>query len=119
MSVNWLWSEKIGEVVTEYDYGDDDKRQFTTDLYMGNAYLIMIDEDKEKGTYSVNSFFLDKTHMNRCFGLDKKWETYGDNMFDRGYSKWVKVRVSKEYKHYKEFITAVAQAFDKITIEIY
>lgn len=114
MALTWEWKEKIGEVTLVQKHGEEEK-EFTINLYKGNSYLIMIHEYEEDGKdlYDLYSFFNDKAHMRRCFGLDKKSGV--DNIF----TEWTKVSISKKYRHVKDFVTALAEAFDNITIEIY
>lgn len=119
MALNWLWSDICGEITLEQTQEDGSVKQFPIRLYTGNAYLIMLSENDEDDTYQMYSFFLDKDHAKRCFGLDKKGGNT-ENTFDKGWSRWTKVRLNKaKFSHTKELVTMLAQAFDDITIEIY
>lgn len=60
-------------------------------------------------------FFNDAAHMKACFGLDKRKD--GHNIYA---GEWTKLRINKtKYSHTKELVTALAQAFDDITIEVF
>lgn len=113
MALNWNWNEKCGEITIVNGTG----REFTINLYQGNAYLIMINEFKNEDgedCYDLYSFFSDKEHMRRCFGLDKKSGSY--NIYD----DWKRIRLNKaKFRHTKEFVAAMSEAFDNISIELY
>lgn len=117
MALNWNWNEKIGEL-TITETLNKECREFTYNLYEGNAFLILIrewDEDGEK-MYSMNSFFLDKTHAKNCLGLTKGY----NNILDRRYSTVTKIRINKTVsKNWKDIVMLFAQAFDNIDIQIY
>lgn len=120
MALNWLWNEKCGEATFRDTY-DGDNREYTVNLYVGNAYLIFINEYTEDGVdkYSLSDFWIDKSHMKNCLGLNKK-EGYTENILNKEYRKLVKIRLNKKKcKHFKDIITALIQAFDDITVEIY
>ena len=120
MALNWLWNEKCGEATFSDTYNGDN-REYTVNLYIGNAYLIFINEYTEDGVdkYSLSDFWLDKSHMKNCLGLNKK-EGYTENILNKEYRKLVKIRLNKKKcKHFKDIITALVQAFDDITVEIY
>ena len=122
MSLNWLWKDKCGEATLVQSIKDRGDKEFTLNLYEGNAFLIFIDEYEQDGRnmYSLWTFWADKIHMKRCLGLDKKWETYGKNMYEEGYQRITKIRLNKaKCSHYKDIVTAMAQAFDQIEIEVY
>lgn len=122
MALNWLWENKCGEATFRTELNDK-VEEYTVSLYEGNAFLIFVYEYEENGQnlYTVQEFFVDKAHMNRCLGIDKKdEESYGYNMFSSGYRKLTKIRLNKEKsRNYKEIVKAFIQAFDEITVEIY
>ena len=124
MSLNWSWNEKVGEATFCQNY-DGEQKTYTVNLYVGNAYLIFIYEFNEDGQdrYSLSSFFADKTHMNRCLGIDKKYKaTYGDNMYEKPHERMTTIRLNKaklNSTQLKEIVTAFSQAFDDINIQIY
>lgn len=116
MALNWRWEEKCGEAVIQQG-----EKEFTVDLYQGNAFLIFIYEYQEDGQnmYQLYNFWADKQHMKNCLGLNQK-EGYGDNMFGSPDCKLVSVRINKEkYRYTKDLILALIQAFDDLTIELY
>ena len=123
MSLNWNWKDKCGEVTYFENYPDSEPRTYTVNLYEGNAYLIFIYEYEEngEGMYTLNNFWCDKTHMNRCLGIDKKYKsTYGKNMYENPYSRLTKIRLNKaKCSNAKEIIKAMVEAFDNLEIEIY
>lgn len=114
MALNWNWSEKCGELtIVNYTGGEQ-----TISLYQGNAYLIMINEFKnEEGEefYNVYGFFNGKEHMLRCLGQSLHYDS--DNIYE---GAWKKIRLNKaKFRHTKEFVKAIAGAFDNIAIELY
>ena len=121
MALTWDFKQKVGEITFRQTI-DGKTTDFVSNLYVGNAYLIMVYEYEENGNdmYSCSGFFCDKQHMNRCLGLDKKYSTYGKNLYNSEYEKVVKIRLNKaKCKHAKEIVDAFIKAFDEITIEIY
>lgn len=123
MAVTWNWDEKCGEAIFRQEFKGEEPKDFTVNLYEGNAFLIFIHEytvdDVEK--YNVQGFFLDKNHMKTCLGIDKKdKETYGRNIYNKSYSKITKIRFNKaKCRHYKDLVAAFAEAFNNIEIEVY
>ena len=122
MSLNWQWNSKCGELTFSVTPNGDknEEREYTVSLYQGNAFLIFITEYKDETTgkdmYSLWNFWADKEHMKRCLGLVKGYE----NLFSDDGCRFVKLRLDKSRNHYwKDIVTAVAQAFDEIQIELY
>lgn len=116
----WSWSDKCGEATIAMTKADGSVQEHVLNLYEGNAYLIMLAEWEEDGKnmYNMYSFWADKAHMKNCLGLNKK-EGYTDNMYARKYERITKVRLNKaKCRNYRDICTALAQAFDDITIEI-
>ena len=116
MALNWNWSDKVGTVTFE-----SNGKEFTENLYEGNAYLIEIYEYEENGKdmYQLQGFFADKEHAERCLGIKKGYETYGNNMYEQDKFRWKTVRLSKKYRHLKELTGMLIKAFNNITIEVY
>ncbi len=113
MSLNWSWSEKCGEAVFEQR-----DKEFTVNLYQGNAYLIFIYEYKEddKDMYNLWTFWADKTHAKRCLGLEKGYE----NLYDDERDKLKKIRLNKaKYSKAPELAGLLVKAFDELDIELY
>lgn len=119
MSLNWLWKDKCGEAVVSDACG----KEFTVELYQGNAFLIFIRKYKETDSegvehnmYSLWSFFADEGHAKNCLGLNKGYT----NMFLDNGDTIKKIRLDKS-KHSKaqKLIGMLVKAFDEITIELY
>ena len=121
MALNWLWSEKCGEIVVEQTR-EEKTREYTLSLYEGNAFLIMLYEYNENETdmYDMFSFFVDKVHAKKCLGLQKNGDGELVNIFDDGWQKFTKIRLNKaKSRNFKDLIELFSKAFDNITIEIY
>lgn len=122
MSLNWLWSEKMGELIVEQDW-DDKKREFNISLYEGNAFLIMLYEyrnDEGESMYNMWNFFVDKEHAKRCLGLAKNGEGKKRNIFVGGFDTVKKIRLNKtKSRHFKDIVSFFSQAFDDIVIEVF
>lgn len=111
MSLNWSFKAKVGEAVIQQ--GD---REYSLNLYQGNAFLIFLSEWEEDGVgkYQLWSFFADKAHAKNCLGLSKGY----DGIFDD--TKIVKIRLNKKkYSYIKDLVEMLIKAFDEIQIEIY
>lgn len=112
--LRWNFDDKIGEAVIRQ--GD---REYTMNLYDGNAFLIFVDEYKSidgNDMYSVWLFFADEQHAKNCLGLCKNG---GGNIFDEK-NMLVKVRINKkEYRYTSKLVEMLIKAFDEIQIEIY
>ena len=124
MALHWDWKDKCGEITLVQSHPGDpfeQDREFTINLYTGNAYLIMLHEyENEKGqeVYEMCGFFNDKQHMLNCLGLDKK-DKDAHNIYQTPYQLFTKLRINKaKYRHTKELISAFVDAFDRITIEV-
>lgn len=120
MALNWNWDGKCGEIVLQQKNENDEWQSYTLNLYQGNACLIMLheytDTNDGKEKYELYGFFADKDHMKRCLGLTK-----GDyNMYSTGYERFTMLRLDKaKNRYWKDIVSAFAQAFDTITIELY
>lgn len=119
MALQWHWDKKIGKAVFDGLYLNDPTKEVTINLYEGNALLIMINEYKNKETgndmYDLFGFFSDKTHMNKCLGLEKG---YTNIYTSNGRLKKISFNKAKS-KNYKQIIPALVEAFDDIEIKIY
>lgn len=122
MAITWKWKEKCGEIVAECETANG-MQEHTFNMYNGNCLMVAIDEfNDENGTdmYNLYAFFADKIHARRCFGCDRKWGSYGDNLYDRPYHHWTKVRINTAVFHdYKTFVLVLTEAFKSLTIELY
>ena len=112
--LRWNFDDKIGEAVIRQ--GD---KEYTMNLYDGNAFLIFVDEYKDiegKEMYSVWLFFADEEHAKNCLGLSKNSD---GNIFDER-NELVRIRINKKvYKYTKKLVDMLVKAFDDIQIEIY
>ena len=121
MALQWDWKEKIGEATLVQMHPDEPDREFTLDLYQGNAYLIMIHEfkdDKGEDVYSLTGFFMDYAHMKACLGLSEK--TKGNNIYNTPSQRITKIRINKDKcRHAAIIVRSLVEAFDNIRIEIY
>ena len=118
MSLQWRWDDTCGEAtfLQEFDGGH---REFTTNLYNGNALLIFVNEWEEEGRnmYSLYAFFANKEHAKICLGLDKKRPEF-NNMFDTDGTKLVSLKLNKEKcRDYKKIVSLFKKAFPKLNIE--
>ena len=99
--LRWDWNnDKVGTWTEKH--GD---KEFTYNLYSGNAVLIMIAEWEENGTekYTVSNFFCDKEHMKNCFGLNKGC----DNIFEDNLKE---ITIKQDYRYTKDIIQCIAKA---------
>lgn len=70
MALRWDWNKKIGELQIKQD-----EKEFTINVYQGNALAIFISEWKDSEgveKYSMYNFFCDKEHFRNCT-KDKTW----------------------------------------------
>lgn len=124
MSLYWDWNKKVGEVTFTQEI-DGVKKDFVSNLYNGNACLIMVyeytDENDGKEKYQLTGFFADKTHMKRCLGIDKRYkQTLGKNMYEDSWDRLTKIRLNKaKCRDVKDIVMAFYEAFNNITIELY
>ena len=126
MGLVWSWNNRVGTLTVNGRFRDEETKEIVyrpmdVALYEGNAYIIGVQEYTDEKTgedmYTLYTFFADKVHAKRCLGLDKKWkETYGENIFE---GEWLKISLSKKYRHLKEFVGMLVEAFDDLGIEIY
>ena len=64
MALHWNWNAKIGGLLIRQG-----ERDFTINVYKGNALAIFIHEytnDKGQESYSMYNFFCDKEHFRNC-----------------------------------------------------
>ena len=79
MALNWNWDNKIGELLIRQG-----EKEFTINIYQGNALAIFIHEyvnSEGQEVYSMYNFFYDKEHFKNCT-KDKTWN-YAE--------EWVKI----------------------------
>ena len=117
--LRWDFNEKCGEAILHDDIQDKD---FTLNLYQGNAYLIFLSEWKEDGKdmYSLHSFWADRDHAKILLGLKKNNDGEMVNIYDNAWGQTItKFRFNKKMRNFDEIVRMVAKAFDNIDIEIY
>lgn len=122
MALLWSWDSKVGEATFERKTGASDNSPFTISLYQGNALLIGLYEFVEDGVerYNMDFFFVDEGHMKRCLGLQKNADGTKNNIFDTDRSQLIKIKIDPtRYDYTTKLVTALAKAFDNITIEFY
>lgn len=108
MAITWKWDEKCGEAT----FRREDGYTYNVNLYVGNCFLIMINEYKEDGKdkYALSSFFIDAGHMERCLK---------DNIFS-GYETLTAITINKaKCRNYKKIIALLAEYLDDIDIAVY
>lgn len=120
MALTWDWNGKCGELVLQQKNDSGEWSSYTLNLYQGNACLIMLheytDTNDGKEKYELFGFFADKDHMRRCLGLTK-----GDyNMYHSEWQTFTTLTLDKaKNRYWKDIVSAFAQAFDTISIELY
>ena len=124
--LTWDWNKRIGTLTCYGRFRDEEtdeivSRPMNVALYEGNAYLIGLQEYTDEKTgedmYTMYTFFTDRIHAKRCFGIDKKDKfSYGNNLYK---DEWLKISLSKKYRYLKEFTGYLVEAFDNLEIEIY
>ena len=108
MAIEWEWSKKCGKAT----FTREDGYTYTSNLYVGNCFLIIINEWEEdgKGKYALNSFFVDSQHMERCLK---------NNIFTE-YDKLISITINKaKCRNYKEIVALLAEYMDDIDISVY
>lgn len=110
MSLNWQWSDKMGEVVYENGH--------TAALYQGNALMIAVNEF-EDDTYSLAWFAADKEHLRNMIGLNAK-KGYDGCLDDDGKLYGIKTfRLNTRYKSVPQIVSDLAKAHVSVGIELY
>ena len=104
MSLNWQWSDKMGEVLYEDGHTDN--------LYQGNALMIAVNE--QDGKYMLTWFASDKAHLRNLIGLSKTDKT-------NYLSHWgVKtLRLNTRYKSIPTIVSELAKAKTDVTTEFF
>lgn len=118
MALYWNWNEKCGEAVLRQTINGKEK-EFTLNLYQGNAYLIFISEYKEddNDVYNVWSFWIDRNHAKNCLGVSGK---DCHNIYTSEWQTISKFRLNKDkLNHFADIVSLIAKGFDNVAIEIY
>lgn len=107
MSLNWEWSDKMGEAI--YETGE------TQNIYRGNAHMIAVYEYEAEGQkmYQLTWFAADREHLKNMLGLKKGYDNVIKN---RGIKK---LRLNTEYPETRTIVSDFAKAKMKIEIELY
>ena len=113
MSLNWQWTDKMGEVIFQ---NCDTERPFKTNIYQGNALMIWVNEFPE-GTYSVGSFFCDQEHLRNMLGLNAKKGYGSENLLNTWKVKTI--RLNTRYKSVPKILSDLAKAKTNVSIELY
>ena len=120
MSLNWEWTDKMGEVI----YTDDCYKPghpYVTNIYQGNALMIWVNEwvnDPTAGTsYSLGNFCADIDHLRNMLGLNAKKGYATENLFN-GYNIKL-LRLNTKYKSVPKIVAELAKAHTHIAIELY
>ena len=115
MSLNWQWSDKMGEVIYEDDCYNPE-HPYTTNIYQGNALMIWVNEFPNE-TYSMGNFCCDMEHFKNMLGLNAK-KGYGTNNYFNDYHIKL-IRLNTRYKSVPKIVEAFAKAKTNIKIELY
>ena len=123
MSLNWEWTDKMGEVI----YTDDcytPGHPYQTNIYQGNALMIWVNEcandpsDPTAGTsYSLGNFCVDLTHLRNMLGLYASKGYSTENLFNDYHIKLL--RLNTRYKSVPKIVAEFAKAHTNIAIELY
>lgn len=108
MALTWHWDEKCGEAT----FRREDGYTYYVNLYVGNCFLIMINEFKEDGVdkYALSSFFVDGEHMERCL----------KNGIFSGYETLTSISINKaKCRNYKKIVALLTEYMDDIEIAVY
>ena len=115
MSLNWQWTDKMGEVIYEDDQYHPE-HPYTTDIYEGNALMIWVNHLPDE-MYSLGNFCVDMEHFKNMLGLNAKKGYGSDNYFNDYHIKLI--RLNTRYKSVPKIVEAFAKAKTNIKIELY
>ena len=123
MSLNWEWTDKMGEVI----YTDDcytPGHHDVTNIYQGNALMIGVNElDNDPSgltagtSYSIGNFCADMEHFRNMLGLNAKKGYSTENLFNGYHIKLL--RLNTRYKSVPKIVAELAKAHTNIAIELY
>ncbi len=101
------WDEKCGEATFRQEI-DGMEKIYTLDLYVGNAFLVMIHDNGEER--NLNCFFIDEGHMERCL----------KNGIFTGSDQLTAITINKaKCRNYKKIVALLIQYLDDIDITVY
>lgn len=120
MSLNWEWTDKMGEVI----YTDDmytPGHPYVCNIYQGNALMIWVNEwanDPTAGTsYSLGNFCVDIENLRNMLGLNAKKGYSTTNLFNDYHIKLL--RLNTRYKSVPKIVAEFAKAHTNVKIELY
>ena len=125
MSLNWEWTDKMGEVI----YTDDCYKPglpYQTNIYQGNALMIWVNEwandpskpmTPDNTSYSLGNFCADMEHFRNMLGLNAKKGFSPENLFNGYHIKLL--RLNTKYKSVPKIVAELAKAHTNIAIELY
>ena len=123
MSLNWEWTDKMGEVIYTDDCYDPE-HPYITNIYQGNALMIWVNEcandpsDPTVGTsYSLGNFCVDINHLRNMLGLNASKGYSPENLFNLYSIKLL--RLNTKYKSVPKIVAEFAKAHTNIAIELY
>ena len=123
MSLNWEWTDKMGEVIYTDDCYKPD-HPYVTNIYQGNALMIWCNEwandpnDPTAGTsYSLGNFCADMEHLRNMLGLHANKGYSTENLFNSYHIKLL--RLNTRYKSVPKIVAEFAKAHTNIEIELY
>lgn len=133
MSLNWQWTDKMGEIIynpipapstspnpaAPNPATEPRTQPYVTNIYQGNALMIWVDENRANNTYALRNFCADMEHFKNMLGLNAK-KGYGTNNLFEEWCEDIKViRLNTRYKSVPKIIEALARAKTHVTIELY
>lgn len=123
MSLNWSWTDKMGEVI----YTDDmytPGHPYVCNIYQGNSLMIWVNEwandpsDPTAGTsYSPCNFCIDIGHLRNMLGLNAKKGYSKENLFNGYHIKLL--RLNTRYESVPKIVAEFAKAHTNVKIELY
>lgn len=125
MSLNWEWTDKMGEVI----YTDDmytPGHPYVCNIYQGNALMIWVNEwandpskpmTTDNTSYSLCNFCADMEHFRNMLGLNFKKGYSSENLFNDYHIKLL--RLNTRYKSVPKIVAEFAKAHTNIAIELY
>ena len=125
MSLNWEWTDKMGEVIYTDDRYDPE-HPYVTNIYQGNALMIWCNEwatdpskpmTPDNTSYSLGNFCIDIDHLRNMLGLNAKKGYSTENLFNRYHIKLL--RLNTRYKSVPKIVAELAKAHTNIAIELY
>ena len=125
MSLNWEWTDKMGEVIYEDDRYDPD-HPYVTNIYQGNALMIWCNEwasnpnkpmTPDNTSYSLGNFCVDIEHLRHMLGLYASKGYSTENLFNGYHIKLL--RLNTRYKSVPKIVAEFAKAHTNIAIELY